>query len=160
MIYCQLPFTAKRLPMAAQRHVTAILSPPLYVRAAVWQYGIHGLGDAGQRAAADTDGADMRALVKTLAGGANLKQITFEEIAEAARAEGLFIRIISDGQDLDTRGKATLGAWLCSGRTCKRLWPFAKRSKTGHGFGASRFAQMQSMQSFKRTFPQSLNARI
>jgi hypothetical protein len=34
--------------MTAQRHITAILSPPLYVRAAVWQYGMNQLGDVGQ----------------------------------------------------------------------------------------------------------------
>jgi hypothetical protein len=62
--------------------------------------------------AADTDGADMRVLVKSIAAGSNLNQVTFEEIANAARADGLFARIITDGQDLDARGKATLAALL------------------------------------------------
>jgi hypothetical protein len=60
--------------------------------------------------AADTDGEDMRALVKAIATGSRLKQLTFEEIADIGRAAGLFPRVVADGQELDARGKATLGA--------------------------------------------------
>jgi putative DNA primase/helicase len=62
--------------------------------------------------AADTDGADMRALVKAIADGASLKQVAFDEITEVARSEGLFTRIITDDKALDAKGKATLAALL------------------------------------------------
>src|ERR1051325_7546907 len=62
--------------------------------------------------AADTDGTDMRGLVKAIAAGAKLRVATFNELTDAARSEGLFIRIIPEDGDLDHKAKASFGAML------------------------------------------------
>jgi hypothetical protein len=65
-------------------------------------------------AAADQNGSDMRALVKTIANGSQLKVVPFEEVVDAARAGGLFDWCIPPDGDLDTKSKATLGKLLKS----------------------------------------------
>jgi hypothetical protein len=67
---------------------------------------------AQMESAADTDGEDIRSLVKIIAGDSSQKAVTFEEISEMARAAGLFPRILTEGQEMDASAKATLGALL------------------------------------------------
>jgi hypothetical protein len=63
-------------------------------------------------AAADQDGADMRALVKVMADGAKLKAIEFSEVVDTARGAGLFEWLITDNGELDPKGKATFARLL------------------------------------------------
>jgi hypothetical protein len=65
-------------------------------------------------AAADRDGADMRALVKAIANGSRLKAVQFDEVVDAARAGSLFEWCIPPEGDLDTKTKSTLGKLLRS----------------------------------------------
>lgn len=65
-------------------------------------------------AAADQDGADMRALVKAIADGAVLKVVEFDEVVAAARSGGLFEWCVPPEGELDTKSKATLGKLLKS----------------------------------------------
>jgi hypothetical protein len=63
-------------------------------------------------AAADQDGADMRALVKAVANGAQLKSVQFDELVDAARAGGLFEWCIPSEGDLEPRPKASFARLL------------------------------------------------
>ena len=65
-------------------------------------------------AAADQDGSDMRALVKSIANGARFKSVQFEEVVDTARANGLFEWCIPPDGDLDTKAKSSLGKLLKS----------------------------------------------
>jgi hypothetical protein len=63
-------------------------------------------------AAADQDGTDMRALVKAIADGAQLKAVQFDEVVDAARAGGLFEWCIPPDGDLEPRPKASFARLL------------------------------------------------
>jgi hypothetical protein len=63
-------------------------------------------------AAADQDGADMRALVKAIANGSQLKAVQFEEVVDVARAGGLFDWIIPPDGDLEIKAKSAFGKLL------------------------------------------------
>ena len=63
-------------------------------------------------AAADQDGADMRALVKAIADGAQLRAVQFDEVVDAARAGGLFEWCIPPGGELEPKPRATFANLL------------------------------------------------
>jgi hypothetical protein len=65
-------------------------------------------------AAADRDGADMRALVKALAGDSPLKVVQFEDVIETARSGELFEWLLPPDGDLDRKARSTLGNLLRS----------------------------------------------
>jgi hypothetical protein len=63
-------------------------------------------------AAADQDGTDIRALVKAIAYGAQLKAVQFEEVVDLARAGGLFEGCIPPNGDLEPKPKAIFALLL------------------------------------------------
>lgn len=65
-------------------------------------------------AAADQDGTDMRTLVRTIANGAKLKSVQFEEVVDMARDAGLFEWCIPPDGDLEPKAKSSFGKLLKS----------------------------------------------
>jgi hypothetical protein len=65
-------------------------------------------------AAADQDGADMRALVKAVAQDETVKVVKLDEVVKKAQSAGLFEWIIPQQGDLDSRAASTLGKLLKS----------------------------------------------
>ncbi len=64
-------------------------------------------------AAADTNGTDMRSLITSIADGAQLKVVKFDETLKAAQDGGLFSWILpDDGGEIDRRAKAVFAGIL------------------------------------------------